>query len=846
MTSHLTDFFRLVLEASWQSSLIILLVVLIRPLMGASVPARWRYLLWALILVRLLVPITLFPSNPISMQNIAVVDRPLDPITFGPPPVMNSYPGVIRQGEGMPEGASPSGQRSLPSNAFWISWWTVAATFWLVGTLVSLGLMIGAQVLLWRRLRQDRLPVDPAIFAVWNKCCQRLRIKSSPVLRLSRDVHSPALVGLFRPVLLLPEGQLAAFSAEDWENIFVHELAHYCRADHWTHVVQLAALAVHWFNPVVWFGFRQLRADRELAADEWALQHLDAESSAAYGETLLKVVAQSSGIHLSMAAIGILEDRVQLKHRLQRIMAFGPRSLAGSLVGLVVVIAVALLVLGRPTEKVDLSDYDGLKPEEILTEASQRGDLSVLREMVREGVNVNALDGFTKQTALANAAAANQQEAMRFLLAHGADINRRMGKNPSAVEAAIENGRTECATYLLSKGAGCDPAIVAAFRGDQATLQPALSKRPADPEALKSLCRITAVNGHAALFRVILEKIKTLPGQAGWQLDNGPILTAIARGHREVVQALLDENPSLNRLNQGGVMRLGGVASETPGMREWLISKGFSIPEYTDGERLIDATEHEDLPEMDRLLKKGVDVNYRGESSWTPITKAAAWNKPRSMKFLLDHGADPNSVHLPGWDYTAICLTSRPAIADRVLAAGGNINATLYKRGVHIMDYSVTFGATDMVKWYIAHGVDPIKVQADRPDRTFLFDAGNPEIAEILIRHGVKVNARDKDGITALSWICMFGKKPAETVRVLLQHGADPNAADNQGITPLMRAKDGATVDVLVQYGANVHARTKDGESLLASGGAYADPTWMQALIRHGATVDIRTDGLPS
>ena len=63
-------------------------------------------------------------------------------------------------------------------------------------------------------------------------------------------------------------------------------------------------------------------------------------------------------------------------------------------------------------------------------------------------------------------------------------------------------------------------------------------------------------------------------------------------------------------------------------MREWLISKGFTVPVYNDGEKLIDATEREDIPEMARLLKAGADVNYRGDSSWTPITKSAAWDRP--------------------------------------------------------------------------------------------------------------------------------------------------------------------------------------------------------------------------
>lgn len=60
--------------------------------------------------------------------------------------------------------------------------------------------------------------------------------------------------------------------------------------------LQLLALCAHWFNPLVWLGFRFLRADRELAADEWALRHLEERRSIAYGRTLLKVLSAQSAI----------------------------------------------------------------------------------------------------------------------------------------------------------------------------------------------------------------------------------------------------------------------------------------------------------------------------------------------------------------------------------------------------------------------------------------------------------------------------------------------------------------------------------------------------------------------
>src|SRR5689334_17962469 len=73
-----SDPLQAVLEASWQGSLVILFILLVRPLLGLRVPPRWRTWLWALVLVRLLVPAFLLPPSPASIQNIRAVDRPFE------------------------------------------------------------------------------------------------------------------------------------------------------------------------------------------------------------------------------------------------------------------------------------------------------------------------------------------------------------------------------------------------------------------------------------------------------------------------------------------------------------------------------------------------------------------------------------------------------------------------------------------------------------------------------------------------------------------------------------------------------------------------------------------------
>jgi ankyrin repeat protein/beta-lactamase regulating signal transducer with metallopeptidase domain len=364
------------------------------------------------------------------------------------------------------------------------------------------------------------------------------------------------------------------------------------------------------------------------------------------------------------------------------------------------------------------------------------------------------------------------------------------------------------------------------------------NENPTDLGQLQSLCKKAAENGNVTEFIRLSEKIKSMPGQSGWQVGDGVILDAVARGDRPVVQAIIDQGWDRNKYS---VMRLGGAAAKSPGMRDWLVAKGVKVPEYNNGEALIDAAAREDIPEMDRLVKTGVDINYRGESEWTPITKAAVSNKVESVRFLLAHGADPNSVKSPGWNYSGLCLTGSPAVADLLLAAGADLNAKVYSDHAHIIDYCISNGPVKMVKWFIAHGVDPAKVKSER--QTFLFNVANPEIAEILIKAGIDVNARDRQGETALMQICGYSHDPAPIAQVLLEHGVDPNAHDNGGTTALLWARDGATVDLLIAHGADLTAKDKLGNGVLQTTLITAEASRLEALIRHGVPFDPKTDG---
>ncbi len=168
-------------------------------------------------------------------------------------------------------------------------------------------------------------------------------------LRTTQATTSPAVVGVLRPVVFLPEGATDSLTDAEVEGVLSHELAHVLRFDNLTAVLQTIACAFFWFHPLVWFAHRRLLTERELACDEQVLEVEVAAST--YVSGVLKICRRAAGPRV--AAVACIRS-AHLKERMEYVMRYGAirqglfshRKVSLLAAGVVVLTTVAAAMIG--------------------------------------------------------------------------------------------------------------------------------------------------------------------------------------------------------------------------------------------------------------------------------------------------------------------------------------------------------------------------------------------------------------------------------------------------------------------------------------------------------------------
>ena len=320
------------LEILISSSVLILVLAILRLVLREKISARLQYALWLLVLVRLLVPVSFFHSpvsvaeaaSPMTEQAWSASHRVLYAWnTPGSAPPESA--GVATQLDD--GGVINSGQVLLLRDALLFTWYAgmVVMAFWFLFVNMRLA----------RRLKKNRTPFD---------------YHSVMPVYVAEGIPSPCLFGLFKPSIYLTER--ASEDDARARQIIAHELTHYRHGDMIWALLRSVCLVVWWFNPLVWLAAALSRQDCELACDEGTIKALGEDARFDYGRTLVgmaKVGARPSD--LLCGATTMTTGKKSLKERVARIANAPKMSVTVAVIVLIIAaVAVGCTFSGAKTE----------------------------------------------------------------------------------------------------------------------------------------------------------------------------------------------------------------------------------------------------------------------------------------------------------------------------------------------------------------------------------------------------------------------------------------------------------------------------------------------------------------
>lgn len=356
------------LEWIISSTVLTAVVIVLRLLLKGKMSLRLQYALWAVVLLRLLVPVS-FGSTAVSVQN--VVDRPSaetpkasDTFEYGMQndiqidiqiaPVINeetksqlTYPGTtdpqaLDKIDKCMEEAASRFSTEVSAEAQPLTLNEILNIVWACGAgAIALWLLV-TNLHFYRKLRRSR---------------ERIEVEGAPLpVYVTDRIDTPCLFGLIRPkIYVTPE---VAQDAAVLRYSIEHEATHRRHGDHIWAILRGLCLAVHWYNPLVWVAAILSRRDAELACDEATIKRIGEEHRADYGYTLLQLTCEKRPA-IFVAATTMTGSGRSIKERIKLIVK-KPKTAIITLIAIVLIVAIAVGCT-----------FTGAKTDDVTTDATE-------------------------------------------------------------------------------------------------------------------------------------------------------------------------------------------------------------------------------------------------------------------------------------------------------------------------------------------------------------------------------------------------------------------------------------------------------------------------------------------
>lgn len=362
------------------------LMILVRKLLAKKVSAVLQYALWAVVIVKLVIPFG-FESSLSPFGLLVSADNKPSGVTIVNGETSNEMPGLKTDNFSYKDAAKPDiasvsdttnkdkstaaqtdsykgAEVKTAATAKPLDWMAYTLYIWALGVIASGTLMVFKAQKLRRGMYSDKKVLSGRVMSIFNDCKRDLRLRRNTNVIVQPAVNIPLAMGVLHPVIVLPD-DIDKQTDKQIRHVCMHELAHVKYGDLTVICIMNALCAAYWFNPLVWLCFRLVRKDMESACDARVLKKLGNGARQEYIGTVLNFASRKKEWQLysggtkriqafygDNAAMGMADGRFTMEQRV-RGMFMKTRTGAGSRVTAAVIavlmLASCMLTACQPT-----------------------------------------------------------------------------------------------------------------------------------------------------------------------------------------------------------------------------------------------------------------------------------------------------------------------------------------------------------------------------------------------------------------------------------------------------------------------------------------------------------------
>lgn len=386
----------IIISSSVIASLMTILIFIIKWIFKKRISAKWHYFIWFMLILRLAVPYVAYsPFNMLDIYRAVTIENTSFSRAEQQDSLNKSVSGDVKNSDHSKSQSTLNINNDTKGNGKSINTlkkgdpisdffkklnnikinYQMLFYIWIFGIIILSLYGFLYNFFFWTKVKNGTVFTDQSIIKLLEECKEKLGVRTNISIAQTSGISIPAIFGVTRPWLLMPEKVLKTLEHERIRYVILHELAHLKRKDIIVNWVAFILQIVHWFNPFIWYAFYKMRMDRELACDADVLMHLEQGEEKKYGHTILDMVEIISG-RINYAGIaGILEDKSHIKDRITMISGYNFRKNKFSMLTAIIVVFLGSSILVNASDFT--SNTAGNTNKSILTSSSSNTPTSI-------------------------------------------------------------------------------------------------------------------------------------------------------------------------------------------------------------------------------------------------------------------------------------------------------------------------------------------------------------------------------------------------------------------------------------------------------------------------------------